>query len=76
MGLVDSLFGKDARKFLKRKDSDAAEAGEWFICSSSSIDLPRAFRKKNSDISHYIESRCFLFSTLVSVLMVLMGLLI
>ncbi|KAL0734843.1 hypothetical protein Bca4012_011053 [Brassica carinata] len=27
MGLVDSLFGKDARKFLKRKDSDAAEAG-------------------------------------------------
>ncbi|XP_056849488.1 nucleotide-sugar uncharacterized transporter 2-like [Raphanus sativus] len=27
MGLIDSLFGKDARKFLKRKDSDAAEAG-------------------------------------------------
>jgi len=27
MGLVDSLLGKDARKFLKRKDSDAAEAG-------------------------------------------------
>ncbi|CAN8252953.1 unnamed protein product [Cochlearia groenlandica] len=27
MGLVDSLFGKDGRKFLKRKDSDAAEAG-------------------------------------------------
>ncbi|KAH0854192.1 hypothetical protein HID58_090129 [Brassica napus] len=26
MGLVDSLFVKDARKFLKRKDSDAAEA--------------------------------------------------
>lgn len=31
MGLVDSLFGKDARKFLKRKDSDAAEAGESLI---------------------------------------------
>ncbi|KAL1195266.1 Nucleotide-sugar uncharacterized transporter 2 [Cardamine amara subsp. amara] len=27
MGLIDSLLAKDARKFLKRKDSDAAEAG-------------------------------------------------
>ncbi|OVA19747.1 Triose-phosphate transporter domain [Macleaya cordata] len=27
MGLLDFLFGKDARKFIKRKDSDAGEAG-------------------------------------------------
>ncbi|KAL8523806.1 hypothetical protein ACS0TY_013687 [Phlomoides rotata] len=27
MGLFDSLFGKDGRRFIKRKDSDAGEAG-------------------------------------------------
>ncbi|KAL8505402.1 hypothetical protein ACS0TY_016586 [Phlomoides rotata] len=27
MGLLDSLFGKDGRRFIKRKDSDAGEAG-------------------------------------------------
>jgi hypothetical protein len=27
MGLLDSLLGNNARKFIKRKDSDAGEAG-------------------------------------------------
>jgi hypothetical protein len=27
MGLLDSLLGTNARKFIKRKDSDAGEAG-------------------------------------------------
>lgn len=28
MGLLDSLFGNGGRRFIKRKDSDAGEAGE------------------------------------------------
>ncbi|XP_042497422.1 nucleotide-sugar uncharacterized transporter 2 [Macadamia integrifolia] len=28
MGLLDPLLGKDARKFIKRKDSDAGESGQ------------------------------------------------
>lgn len=39
MGLLDSLLGNNARKFIKRKDSDAGEAGsdlqtKWilFVC--------------------------------------------
>lgn len=49
MGLVDSLFGKDARKFLKRKDSDAAEAGTCDyhnkFMNLRSFDLPQFIYK-------------------------------
>jgi len=37
MGFSDSLFGRAARKFIKRKDSDAGEAG--FIMSFASLIL-------------------------------------
>lgn len=30
MGLLDSLLDRDSRKFIKRKDSDAGEAGRFF----------------------------------------------
>lgn len=31
MGFLDSLFGRDSRKFIKRKDSDAGEAGDFIF---------------------------------------------
>lgn len=31
MGFLDSLLGRDSRKFIKRKDSDAGEAGEFLF---------------------------------------------
>ncbi|EEF39646.1 nucleotide-sugar uncharacterized transporter 2 isoform X1 [Ricinus communis] len=37
MGLLESLLGNDARKFLKRKDSDAGEAGRALEDLRSSV---------------------------------------
>lgn len=31
MGFLDSLFERDSRKFIKRKDSDAGEAGDFIF---------------------------------------------
>ncbi|XP_004148259.1 nucleotide-sugar uncharacterized transporter 2 isoform X1 [Cucumis sativus] len=35
MGFLDSLFGKDSRKFIKRKDSDAGEAEVLILYKST-----------------------------------------
>jgi hypothetical protein len=51
MGFSDSLFGKAARKFIKRKDSDAGEAG--FTQSSSWAALYIILSE-----FHFLDIRC------------------
>lgn len=39
MGLLDYLFGNGGRRFIKRKDSDAGEAGETYFIDFQTISF-------------------------------------